>query len=670
VAAAIPWEGPAWGQDPSTNSYIDFGWPTPTQRVYYTDMLACLTNMTNNCYAHLAPGWYTYVKSNAIPGGPGAFRYLVPLGRLTNFVIAGSPGTRFIFDNTCTTDSPNTTVNFINADGAANFSISGLEVESKRRVANSATNFNFDVLAMGAVTNVTIQHVWAQVDSYVTNANHNHADAFLVAVSGDSHNLVMDTCQFGMLVPPSLYNAHTAPDSSFAITHGNHGDLTFKDCVSYGTESVNIYFNNPGDATPSMVNFRVRYPGALASWLFNIWTSQFTNVVEWFNEQENLSYYLPGTDPAFIGYDQYTNLDAVTVYFPSKTASASFTAAPTNGVVPLTVTFTDASVGSITNWFWSFGDGATTNATTPGMQHTYTTAGTYSTSEIIAGLAGSSTATQANNIAILTPVDAWLTRYFNCTNCPQSQMSADADGTGQNNLFKYVAGLDPTNPASRFVLQIQNVPNQPTHKNLIYGPITSGCTYVVESTTDAAAGVWSPQPVSAPLTNGARVMVTDPNATAASKFYRINIYNIITNLNLVVSDSVGDGIPDSWRAQYFPTVPSDTTNAQSCAACDADGTGQNNLFKYAAGLDPTNPASVFVLSIVGINGLPAQKNLIFNPLAASRTYTTQFTTNLVGTVYATLTGIGGPTTNGDQVTVTDPDATQTNKFYRIHITYP
>jgi hypothetical protein len=79
---------------------------------------------------------------------------------------------------------------------------------------------------------------------------------------------------------------------------------------------------------------------------------------------------------------------------------------------------------------------------------------------------------------------------------------------------------------------------------------------------------------------------------------------------------------------------------------------------------------VFVLKIASVPGLPSQKNLIFNPLATGRTYTTQFATNLVGTAYATLTGIGGPTTNGNQVTVTDLNATQASKFYRIDISLP
>jgi hypothetical protein len=62
------------------------------------------------------------------------------------------------------------------------------------------------------------------------------------------------------------------------------------------------------------------------------------------------------------------------------------------------------------------------------------------------------------------------------------------------------------------------------------------------------------------------------------------------------TDTVGDGIPNWWRQRYFGT--GSFTNLSSCATCDFDGTGQNNLFKYIAGLDPTNPSSVFALNIV------------------------------------------------------------------------
>ena len=94
------------------------------------------------------------------------------------------------------------------------------------------------------------------------------------------------------------------------------------------------------------------------------------------------------------------------------------------------------------------------------------------------------------------------------------------------------------------------------------------------------------------------------NGTVASSS---SCYTFIanTNWNLVANFaalySVGDGIPDSWRAQYFPNVDptGTTTNRLSCATCDADGTGQDNLFKFLAGLNPTNPASIFrILSTV------------------------------------------------------------------------
>jgi hypothetical protein len=135
-------------------------------------------------------------------------------------------------------------------------------------------------------------------------------------------------------------------------------------------------------------------------------------------------------------------------------------------------------------------------------------------------------------------------------------------------------------------------------------------------------------------------------------------------------DSVGDGIPDWWRQQYFGGSGATTNVPGSCAACDADGTGQNNLFKYLAGLDPTNPAAVLNLQIATVTNQPAQQNLLLTPLAGGRTYTPLFSTDLSSGVWLPLTGYLGPITNGNQVAMTDLHATQSNKFYRVEITYP
>ncbi len=82
---------------------------------------------------------------------------------------------------------------------------------------------------------------------------------------------------------------------------------------------------------------------------------------------------------------------------------ASFTGTPTNGTAPLAVTFTDASSGIITNRFWNFGDGSTTNfAVLTNPTHTYT-AGTYTVSLTVSSQGGSTTNTRSSYIVALTP---------------------------------------------------------------------------------------------------------------------------------------------------------------------------------------------------------------------------------------------------------------------------
>ncbi len=130
-------------------------------------------------------------------------------------------------------------------------------------------------------------------------------------------------------------------------------------------------------------------------------------------------------------------------------------------------------------------------------------------------------------------------------------------------------------------------------------------------------------------------------------------------------DSVGDGIPDWWRQLYFGGDGA-STNGQSCATCDADATGQDNQFKYVVGLNPTNAASVFALSIT--NSPPP--NLLFGPISAGRIVTPQFTDNLFDIVWQTLTTPVTTQTNGSQFVISDPNPSSSQRFYRIQITLP
>ncbi|MFM1770279.1 MAG: hypothetical protein RJA22_2808 [Verrucomicrobiota bacterium] len=130
------------------------------------------------------------------------------------------------------------------------------------------------------------------------------------------------------------------------------------------------------------------------------------------------------------------------------------------------------------------------------------------------------------------------------------------------------------------------------------------------------------------------------------------------------STYAGDGIDDFWQVQYFGTGSTDADPAR-----DPDGDGQGNLFEFTAGTNPTNAASRFEL---GIRNGPAagQRQIVFRPRFPSRTYTLTYRTNAADAVpFATLGGTS-TTDAGDERTVTDPNASDRNRVYRVRISYP
>ncbi len=129
----------------------------------------------------------------------------------------------------------------------------------------------------------------------------------------------------------------------------------------------------------------------------------------------------------------------------------------------------------------------------------------------------------------------------------------------------------------------------------------------------------------------------------------------------------GDTLDDAWQVQYFGQPP----NANAGPNVDFDRTGQTNLFKYIAGLNPLDPNSRFTLSIAAVPGQPAQKNLIFTPRLTDRSYVVKSKADLPGATWDPLTS----STFSDnaplqQRTVTDLSATGARKFYHVEITKP
>ncbi len=101
--------------------------------------------------------------------------------------------------------------------------------------------------------------------------------------------------------------------------------------------------------------------------------------------------------------------------------------------------------------------------------------------------------------------DAWQVLYFGQPPNPNAGPNVDYDGTGQTNYFKYIAGLNPIDPTSRFILKISNIPGQANQKNLIFSPRLSDRTYSIMGKSDLLPGSsWSVINASAPSDKAAK----------------------------------------------------------------------------------------------------------------------------------------------------------------------
>ena len=101
-----------------------------------------------------------------------------------------------------------------------------------------------------------------------------------------------------------------------------------------------------------------------------------------------------------LGNNTLTKTNYISVAAPQP-PTANFNGSPTNGITPLTVSFTDTSTGGPTSWAWTFGDGGTSTAQNP--SHVYTAAGTYSVSLTATNSLGSNTLTKTNYITVTPP---------------------------------------------------------------------------------------------------------------------------------------------------------------------------------------------------------------------------------------------------------------------------
>jgi PKD repeat protein len=118
-------------------------------------------------------------------------------------------------------------------------------------------------------------------------------------------------------------------------------------------------------------------------------------------------YHLTSDTVSTLNWIYYTNYAKASVGMASHlalrddgTIIANFSGSPTIGAVPLTVNFTDLSIGA-TSWSWNFGDSGTSTLKNP--SHTYTSTGLYTVTLTASNASGSDVMTKTDYITVTPP---------------------------------------------------------------------------------------------------------------------------------------------------------------------------------------------------------------------------------------------------------------------------
>ena len=175
------------------------------------------------------------------------------------------------------------------------------------------------------------------------------------------------------------------PNYSVTSEIGDGGMTQLKWDQVTGTESYNIYRRNI--ETDSFVL------------LGNTNENTYLSNVAWKDTATDYLY----VEPVYAGNVS----DILMVSVPnSNYAEADFVVDKAFGDSPLTVNFSDQSIGQISSWLWDFGDGETSTEQNP--SHTYEAEGKYTVTLTINGPSGESTKRKSNYIVVgkyLTKLD-------------------------------------------------------------------------------------------------------------------------------------------------------------------------------------------------------------------------------------------------------------------------
>jgi autotransporter-associated beta strand protein len=266
------------------------------------------------------------------------------------------------------------------------------------------------ILATGSTSIFQVSHNNVSNDQIVSGGVSYNGTLTVITNAGDAPFAAGDTFQ---LFKAGIYGGSTfsitnlpalSPGLAWSNSLAINGSI---EVVSSGVVTppapVAGFSGTPVSGTaPLNVVFTDASGGSITNWTWNF--GDGVSVTNSSNASVNHTYgagtytvSLIVNGPGGSGTNTLANYIVVTPAAPV----AGFSGTPTNIFVTQTVSFTDASSGSITNWVWSFGDGhSVTNSSNTGVNHAYGVVGTNTVSLVVSGPGGSGTNTQVNYIVV------------------------------------------------------------------------------------------------------------------------------------------------------------------------------------------------------------------------------------------------------------------------------
>jgi PKD repeat protein len=163
---------------------------------------------------------------------------------------------------------------------------------------------------------------------------------------------------------------------------------------------ANFTANITSGVAPLFVQFNDTSSGDPYSWIWNFGdgsTSSDQNPVHKYRIQGNFTVSLTAANPGGSDTEQKDNF----IQVESTSPVADFTANITSGPAPLTVQFTDTSIGGPTAWSWEFGDSGVSTEQDP--VHRYEMPGSYTVNLTVSNIFGNDTLVRQEYITVTLP---------------------------------------------------------------------------------------------------------------------------------------------------------------------------------------------------------------------------------------------------------------------------